>query len=139
MKKLIVFCLMLFVAIVVPIVLIAQDVEPVDVTGLAIDAYFVTLAAFAAIIVPITALLNRVFKINEGFVKQFLSWGVSLILAFIANIIGLGIFDGLVWYEVTLYAFGGALIANGIFDINVIKLILGAIGLNKPKPIAYKR
>ena len=130
MKKFIVFALM-WVLCLVSLFAIGKESSEV-ITTFNPEVYFYTLATFAGIIIPVTSFLNKEFRISIPWVKQLLSWIVSLVLGLIAVFFDWGIFVGAEWYIAIVYCLAAGLIANGIFDIVIIRSVLKAFGL-EPK------
>lgn len=116
-----------------PIVGFAQIVLPEVPIGLEWQEYVVTFFAYAASVVAITSLLNKyVFK-AEGAWKQYISWGVALLVGFAAWFYNLGIFEPIKWWQTIIYAVAVGLGSNGIYDWEVIRGFLVMLGLANPK------
>ena len=98
-----------------------------------ISQYFVSLAVLIPLIILITDFLVRWLKIEKSWVKQVLSWGVSLILCAVGVTFDLGMFAGVPTYHFVLYGLGVGLVSNGIFDINVVQMLLDFIFKLLPK------
>jgi len=65
--------------------------------------------------------------------KQYLSWGVAIVLGVVPYYFDLGIFAGVEWYVAIVYSLGAALVANGLADVEQIKALLRAIKLEPAK------
>lgn len=128
MKKLLVLIL---IVLSVPLSMMAQvlgDIPP----EINPEVYFATMASFAALILPVTALINRMFSIDIRWIKQFLSWIVAIALGTIAWLFKWGIFET-TWYYALIYSLAGALVANGIFNLDMVKKFLQLLNLEKKK------
>jgi hypothetical protein len=118
--------------------MIAQEVEPPGNWGDVIDNFglwFGTLGGIAALTVFVGGVLNGLLKVTKTFVKQLVAWIVAILLAVIANLVNLGFLAGSTWLMTILYGFGAGLVANGIFDVAIVKALILAIEsqLNKDK------
>ena len=103
------------------------EVPTVDLLN--ITAYFYSITALSVLIVPATSFVNKLLKV-DGWKKQVLSWAVAVGLGVLAWLLKLGIFNGVDWYWVILYSILAGLIANGIFSIPTIKMILRLIKID---------
>lgn len=124
--------LLLFLFLVIPIGLFAQEIG--DVVNQVVDTgfsnYFISLAALVPLVVLISAFINK--KLNlSGFLKQLVAWVISILLCFVGWYFNLGMFAGLVWWVVLVYGFAVGLAANGFFDIGLIQAILKGLKLEK--------
>lgn len=81
------------------------------------------IAIMAAIVIVISEYLSLLTKV-AGFMAQFQSWAVSVVVALLASYLGIGIFPSFTLLAVLLYGFGIGLVANGVFDIPLTKTIL---------------
>jgi len=135
MKKFFLFLIFLgFIAI--PI--IAQDVEPPADWGDVINnfsTWFGTLAGIAALTVFVGGFLNGLLKVTKNVVKQLVAWVVAILLAVVANLVNFGFLAEATWLMTVIYGFGAGLVANGIFDVAIVKALIVAIesALNKDK------
>ena len=118
-----VFLFFMLLAISMP--LFAQTVDPGSVE---ISQYFVSLAVFATTVVLVTQFVLKYIKTDKD---QLVSWLVSIGLSGVGWIFGLGMFSGLSWYWIFIYGVAAGLVANGIFDIPVVKAILKIIPKKK--------
>jgi len=99
-----------------------------------INNYFGDLGLLSGLVTIITGYLNThvpFLKTANGTIKQIVSWVVALIVVFVGQLHGVGIVAELstLWTAITGIAVG--LIANGIFDIDLVKAILTFIKANK--------
>lgn len=93
--------------------------------------FLALLAAFVIVLTEIVQLGYRklvgIFTSYEGrwkissFMQQFLSWLSALGIAYIGTYIGVSIFPVTNFVSVALYAVVLGLIANGVFDIPLVK------------------
>lgn len=127
MKNFIKSLLTLVLMLVLPVFLFAQDGSTLSGD---IQSYFVSIAALASLVVIISSWINNLLNL-KGFYKQLSSWIIALILSFIGWALQIGMFVGLQWYIVILYGFGVGLVANGIFDISIIQLVLKFLKIEK--------
>jgi hypothetical protein len=86
-------------------------------------SYFASIPALAAAIVLLTQVIRKVVTVS-GSGAQYLSWGVSLVLAVVGYIGGFGIFLNVTWYAGLIYTLSAGLIANGLFDWSVVRSVL---------------
>lgn len=128
MKKYILFAFTMLFAWLLPLTAFCQapDISADQVINL--QVYFVSLAAFSGIIVPVTSFVNKWIRLTGAW-KQVLSWVVSIALGFAAWFLNLGIFADIMWYWCLLYSVIAALVANGIFDIRMVQAILRLLKL----------
>lgn len=107
-------------------------------------SYFASYAGIAALVLLLTALLVNLFKIESSSAKQYMSWGLSVVLVAVAVLLGafenFGIFSGFEasnwydWVNAIAVAIGCGLSSNGLYDWNVIQKFLESIGLLKSNP-----
>lgn len=95
-----------------------------------INVWLGSLAGVAAVTVFLSAFLNTLFK-TKGFMKQLVAWAVGLILIVVGNLVNLGFMADLNWLNTVIYGFAAGLVSNGIFDIELVKMILRALGIEK--------
>ena len=96
-----------------------------------LTVYFASLAALAGLVVVVTELFENFVK-NTTWV-QVISWVFAIALAFVGQFFQLGIFIGLTWYWTLIYGVAAGLVANGIFDINIVQAILEVLKIRVPK------
>jgi len=116
----------------------AQEVEPpVDYLEVLdnFPVWFGTLAGIAALGVFLAGVVNGLFKITGKVGKQIVAWIICVVLAFIGNLINLGFLSEATWVITLIYGLGAGLVANGIFDVALVKAFILAIEsqLNKNK------
>jgi hypothetical protein len=98
-----------------------------------LSSYFGSLAALAGLVVVITGWVNTHGLNLSGWKAQFLSWVISIALAFVGSLKGVGLFAETTVLWTILNGLGVGLIANGIFSIDLVKSLLEFI---KAKPAA---
>ena len=88
---------------------------------------FGTLAAFFAGVVTVTELFKKLFNITNERYQQWLSWGVSIVLAIVGLVCQFGFFadygtvnDWTAWVLTVLTGFFAGLGSNGVFDIQTV-------------------
>lgn len=94
--------------------------------SLDLSQYFVSLGALAGLVIIITEFIKKIKAITDAasWIKQIISWIVSLGLAFAGNYFQLGIFANLSTTLVIVYSVAVGLIANGIFDVTLVQALL---------------
>lgn len=99
-----------------------------------------TLAGAVALVILLTGWIGNFFKLDmskilfKGLsVGQLMSWIISIALAVVGHLFNVALFFGLNWLWTFIYALAIGLAANGVFDIDFIKLILEKIGALTPK------
>ena len=124
---------MLFmVALITPMMAMAETVASTVIeapTGLDFKVYFATLSGLVTAVI----LLTQVFKEFIGTIgikTQYLSWFIAIVLSLAGYFLQLGIFYGMAWYWIPIYAASTGLIANGIATKDIVQAILN---LFKPK------
>jgi len=98
-----------------------------------LSSYFGSLAALAGLVVVITGWVNTNGLNLSGWKAQVLSWVISIALAFVGSIKGVGLFAETTVLWTVLNGIGVGLVANGIFSIDLVKSLLEFI---KAKPAA---
>lgn len=130
MKKML-FVLLLFI----PVALFGQDVEPpanwLDLFA-NINVWLGTLAGVAAVTVFLAAAVNTLLKV-AGFWKQVVAWVISILLLVIGNLVNMGFMAELTWLNTLIYGVAAGFVANGIFDIEFIKMVLQALKIEDAK------
>lgn len=131
MKKVIGFLAVMAFLLLIPAVLIAQDTVPVpdDVMEVLtqLNVYFGSLAGIAALSAFLAALLNGLLNVTKKMVKQLVAWLVAIILLVGANLVNYGFAAEFSILKSIIYGFGAGLVANGIFDIPFIKILLDTV------------
>ena len=95
---------------------------------------FATFAAFAAVTVAASEGLIKSFKIEKGWAKQLVSWLLPIVFGVVGFLCQLGIFaefgpitDWMGWVFTILTGLGAGLVANGLYDIKGVQVLLNAI------------
>ena len=96
--------------------------------------FFTSLAAIVPLVTFLAAYINKMVKAT-GFWKQAVSWLVAILCSAGGTYFKLGIFAGLIWWQIIVYGVGIGLVANGFFDIKMVQAILAFIGAGKAKPV----
>jgi hypothetical protein len=126
MKKVFMF---LFLLLAVPIAMFAQVIEPptnwVELFA-NLNTWLASLSGVAAVTVFLTAAVNTLFK-TTGFWKQLVAWVIAIILLVAGNLLNIGFMAQLNWLNTIIYGVAAGFIANGIFDLEFIKVILKAL------------
>jgi len=139
MKKLLVVFALIIGTGLFAIPMLAQDVPvPDDVIDIItqLNLYMGSMAGVAAVTTFLAALLNGLMKVEKKFVKQLVAWFIAILLLVVTDLFNFGFAAEFSILKAVLYGVGTGLVANGIFDIPVVKAILDAVeGWFKPKPI----
>jgi len=126
MKKLMMFLIVL-IAFTIPA--IAQEVEPptnwLDLFA-NINVWLGSLAGVAAVTVFLAGAVNTLLK-TTGFIKQLIAWIIAIILLVVGNLINMGFMAELTWLNTIVYGVAAGFLANGIFDLGFIQLVLQAL------------
>ena len=131
MKKFIMFLFLLLV----PVAIFAQEpvINPptnwLEVFA-SINVWLGSLAGVSAVTVFLAAFVNTLFG-TSGFWKQIVAWAIALILIIVGNLVNLGFMAQLSWLNTIVYGFAAGLISNGFFDLELVKMILRALGIEK--------
>lgn len=125
MKKFLLTFIFLIGFLIVPVsVIFAASVVGEEVLGIDnIEAYFASLAALSAIVLPVTQFFKNIFKSSGNWTK-YLSWVVSIGLAFVGWWLNLGMFEGIKIVWVVVYGIAAGLVSNSVFDIGILQAIL---------------
>ena len=130
MKKL----MFLLILMLLSIPIIAQVIEPpmgwLDLFA-NIDKWLGSLAGIAAVTVFLAAAVNTLLK-TKGFMKQLVAWLIAIILLAIGNLVNMGFMAEFSWLNTIIYGVAAGFLSNGIFDLNIIQLILEALKI-EPK------
>lgn len=127
MKKFFMFLFLVFLSI--PIFAqVQENTTPID-----FNSWVSTLATIAAAAVFLSAMITTWFKVTQKLVKQVIAWLVAIALTFAGNLLNIGFAADFPWLTTLAYGFGAGLVANGLFDINVVQSVLDAINLKKVK------
>ena len=126
----------MFVFLILSIPLVAQVVSPpTDWLDLFanVDTWLGSLVGIAAVTVFLTAAVNTLLKVQKGWIKQVVAMIVSLVLLGIGNVINMGFMAELNLWHTIVYGLAGGLLANGIFDITLIRAILRLLKIEPPE------
>lgn len=119
----------LIVLIAFTIPAIAQEVEPptnwLDLFA-NINVWLGSLAGVAAVTVFLAGAVNTLLK-TTGFIKQLIAWIIAIILLVVGNLINMGFMAELTWLNTIVYGVAAGFLANGIFDLGFIQLVLQAL------------
>lgn len=138
MKKRIVFFMIAVLSIFAAPVIMAQTIDPpasvIDLLA-NLNMYLGSMVGVAAMATFLGALLNGLLKVTKTFVKQLVVWLVAIATLVIANLVNMGYAAEFTVWQSLLHGLGAGLVANGIFDIPVVKAIMEFIEklFNKPK------
>jgi hypothetical protein len=129
MKRLILFLTLLLA---LPLLMIAQVIEPpanwLDLFA-NIDKWIGTIAGVSAVTIFLAAAINTLLK-TVGFVKQLVAWLVAIAVLVVGNLVNMGFMADLNWWHTLIYGVAAGFVSNGIFDIELVKKLLAAIGLH---------
>lgn len=89
--------------------------------------WFGTFAGIVALGTFVAGFFNGLFKLTNGFARQFSAWVVCILLAVIGNLINLGFLAEAGWLMTVIYGLGAGLAANGLFDTPLVYAIILAI------------
>lgn len=121
----------LFMLLSIP--LFAQEVNPpTDWLDLFanFNTWLASLAGVAAVTVFLAGAVNTLFN-TTGFVKQLVAWIIAIVLLIAGNLVNLGFMADLSWLHTIIYGVAAGFIANGIFDIEFVKVILRLLKMEK--------
>ncbi|PKQ69395.1 hypothetical protein BZG01_00205 [Labilibaculum manganireducens] len=127
MKKLLCFMMVAFMAFVItPMIAVAETVASAVVdspTGLDLGIYFATLSGLVTAVILLTQFFKTAIE-THGIKTNYLSWIIALVLSIAGYFLQLGMFYGMPWYWIPIYALSAGLIANGIAGKQVVEAIL---------------
>ncbi len=138
MKRVFAFFFITVLTVFIAPVIMAQVIDPpasiIDLLA-NLNTYLASMAGVAAMSVFLGALLNGLFKVAKTFVKQLVVWLVAIAVMVISNVANIGYGGEFTYWQSLLHGFGAGLVANGIFDIPIVKAIMEFIEklFNKPK------
>jgi uncharacterized YccA/Bax inhibitor family protein len=111
-------------------VIFAQEIEPPGSWGEVImnpAQWFSSLAYIAALTAFLAAFFNGLLKVTKKFVKQLVAWAIGIILLIASNLLNFGYAAEQPILLSAVHGLAVGLVANGIFDIPIIKTILDIV------------
>jgi hypothetical protein len=91
--------------------------------------YFTTTTGLIALIDTVTEFLKLKLKIPNTYI-QYVSWLIGILLAVSGQLLDLGMFEAMTWWQSIIAGFAAALASNGVFDTGLVDWI---ISIFKPK------
>ena len=138
MKKFIAFLSIFVMSLIIAPVIIAQVIDPpasvIDLLA-NLNLYLGSMIGVAAMATFLGALLNGLLKVTKAFVKQLIVWLVAIVTLVIANLVNIGYAAEFTIWQSLLHGLGAGLVANGIFDVPIVKAIMEFIENLFKKPI----
>ena len=128
------FILFLSLLLLIPFTAFGQDPTVPTTWGEVItnfNVWFGTLAGIAAVTVFVAGFFNTLLGIGKKIWRQIVSWIVAVILVFAGSIFNIGFIADFPWLTTLVYGLAAGLVANGMFDINIVKAILEFLNLKK--------
>ena len=130
MKKFILFLSLIFLP------LLAFGIEPAVPDSWAevisnFNTWFATLGGIAAVTVFVAGAVIKLLHVEQKWIKQGIAWLIAIILVVLGNLFNFGFSADFPWLTTIAYGFAAGLVANGIFDIEVVKSILEYLTLKK--------
>lgn len=125
-KKVLLFFGLLFVSI----GLFAQEITPPESwTDIVINlkGLFGSFVGIAAVTTFAATFFIGLLKVEKGFVKQLVAWGVGIILVVVASLVKFGYAADLPLGIAVLHGFAAGLASNGIADVPFLKDFLDVI------------
>ena len=89
-----------------------------------LSQYFVSLATIVPLAVLITEFLKLKLKIEKNWLKQVTAWVISVVLCLFGMWLNLGILADVTVIQAVVYGVATGLVANGIFDLNMVQTLL---------------
>ena len=120
----------LFLLLLAPLAIFAQEVDPPANWGEVImnpARWFSSLAYIAALTAFLAAFLNGLLKVTKKFVKQLIAWIVGIVLLIASNLLNFGYAAEQTILLSAIHGLAVGLVANGLFDIPLIKSILETV------------
>lgn len=96
--------------------------------SLDISQYFYSLPALTGLVLIVTELFKK-FLDTDGNYSIYLSWIIAFGVSLGGWAFQLGMFKDLEWYYIFIYGLSAGLMANGLFDLDIIKKLLQALKL----------
>ncbi|MZP67235.1 MAG: hypothetical protein GT597_13940 [Bacteroidales bacterium] len=140
MKKVLIVCAIFIALLNVPVLAIAQTVDPPDnVISLLtqLNVYMGSLAGIAAMSSFLGSIILGLFKPPKGFVRMIIIWLISITIMILSNVFNYGFAAEFSWLACILYGLGAGLAANGFSTVPVVHTILEFIEsiFNKKEPV----
>lgn len=131
MKKRIMIFLIAFVALIaMPVMLMAQVIDPpANVIELLtnLNMYLGSMVGVAAASTFLGALINGLLKVTKKFIRQLVVWLIAIAALIITNLVNIGYAAEFTLWQSLLHGLGAGLVANGIFDVPIVKAIMDFI------------
>ena len=127
MKKVSFVFATLFALFFIPVLAVAQDVNPpADVIELItqLNVYMGSLAGIAAMSAFLGSLILGLFKPPKGFVRMIIVWVIAIAIMMLSNFFNFGFAAEFTWLACILYGLGAGLAANGFSTVAVVHTIL---------------
>lgn len=93
-------------------------------------SHFASLGGLVAAVLAVTQMAKNIFK-SLGNRTKYLSWLISLLLSCTGYLLNLGLFEGMSFGWMLLYALSAGLVANSVFDLHIIKGLLALLKVSK--------
>jgi len=131
-NKIVLFMIIVFALLMNALCVFGETVQPVEDPFAALTNIFASLASLALAVPVLVQFIKKFIKLEKDFAKQITAWIVSFILTIIGKLLSLGFLESVDWIDTLLYGLAVGLIANGVFDVTIIKSFLQTIfGLRK--------
>jgi Na+-driven multidrug efflux pump len=138
MKRVLAFFFIVVLTLFVAPVIMAQVIDPpasvIDLLA-NLNLYLGSMIGVAAMATFLGALLNGLLKVTKTFIKQLVVWIVAIVVLVVANLVNIGYAAEFTIWQSLLHGLGAGLVANGIFDIPVVKAIMEFIERLFDKPV----
>ena len=96
------------------------------------NSIFNSVLVLSGLVVLISEWLSKFTKLQRNW-SRLQSWVISVILGVVATWIKIGIFSEMDWKGGLVIGIVSGLVANGVFDISIVKKILEFIKLRAEK------
>jgi hypothetical protein len=138
MKKLLLYSSLILGLLLISLAIFAQDTIPVpdDIVDVVVNlnTYFGSFLGLAVLATFLAAFMNGILKVTSKWIRQLVAWGVAIILMLISALANFGFASEFPILQALVYGLGVGLVANGVFDVPVVKAILDKVeGWFKPK------